>query len=460
MTTVTPAAAYWTAVLAETTDSDRAAAIAALLASGTKIKLYDSGGSLLRTVTTDAWSAGSVSSNAYPITPGAFTDGGTGTGTPALAVFTTSDDTELFRCSAGVLSGVFQVASALASGVALTAGSFVLNYPTSDASTPSGKRWYPGHYMMATDDTNRTGILESSRNLVKTDPNWKGYYCHYWWNRLESTQGTYDFSSILTDLDKAAADGKKVWIMPHNRSFHGASARGGFAPAYIVNAGWTYEHAGNGQTIAACKLWVPGCGEAWLDFIAALCEAVRDHEALQGITTEESVQEGAYLESGWTYQLMNAFLLEQSRVGAENIGDALWHNNMAWPNESMSDLTEHYRVTDTMVRTHRAGLAPNDLRLSTNSATLSTTYGSYCFTRYAGEAYFLSSVEWPTFFMPDRPKALLDFAVDTLGMQFIMWQPVLAGSATGLTFTFSDVQAEVTRQSGRIATARPINAAV
>lgn len=454
MSQIVPSADYWTAVLAETGDANRADAVKTLLANGTKLLFLDASGSTIRTVTTAAWSRGAQSGSYYPITPGAWTDPGTGTGTAATIVVTDSSDGEIMRFPASL----FNLAVDLSSVTAVE-GTAKLMYPASGTAA-SGKRWYPGHYMMATDDTNRTGILESSRNLVKTDANWAGYYCHYWWNRLESTQGNYDFSSILTDLDKAAADGKKVWIMPHNRSFHGASARGGFAPSYIVNAGWTYAYSGAGENFAGCKLWVADCGEAWLDFLVALCEAVRDHEALQGITTEEGVQSGAWLQAGWTYQLMNAFLLEQSRVGAANIGDALWHNNMAWSNEPASDLTEHYRVTDTMVRTHRTGLAPNDLRISSGTATLSTDYGKYLFTRYAGEAYFLASVEWPTYFLPEGPKALLDFGVDTLGMHFIMWQPVTQSSTSSATFYFSDVMAEVTRQSGRITTARPTNATV
>jgi len=451
MTTVTAAPAYWAAVLPEVGDLARANAVAALLTTGSKLKFYDAAGTLIRTVTTAAWVRQALSASKYPIVPGAFTGGQSGAGTPVLVVATTSADVEIFRTTAGVSSGVFQLPSAFVADQDLTEGPFKLFYPASEAAA-AGKVWFPGHYLMVIDDTNRLGMLDSRRNLVRYDPNWAGYYGHYWWHRMESTEGVYDFSIVLDDLDKAEADGKKMWVWPQNRSFHGTS-RGLFCPAYITDAGWTYAYTASGENFYGCKLWVPGCGEAWMNFIAALCAAIKDHPALQGIATEECSQSGAWLQVGYTWQAMNEFLLEQSRVGSENIGTRLWHNNMGWSNESSTNYTEQYRMTDTMVRVHKTGISPNDLRISSNTAIKNTTYGKYLFDRYAGEAFHYSAVEWGTFFLPETPRQIIDYAVDVLNMHFIGWQVVTSSTAT---FTTSDVIAEVTRQNGRIATARPL----
>jgi hypothetical protein len=454
MTTFTPAAAYWTAVLAESGASDRAAALATLLTTGTKLKFYDSGGTLIRTVTSAAWMKGALTQDYYPITPGAFTGSQTGTGTPATVVVTTSADVEIFRTTAGVLSGVFSIPSAFATSVDLAAGSFKLKYP-SDITAPSGKVWNPGHYLRVTDEVTRMGITsDTDRNRVKNDSNWAGYYGHYWWHRLESTQGVYDFSIITADLDKAEADGKKMWVWLNNRSFHG-SARGSFCPAYIVNAGWTYSYTGGGQNFAGPKLWVSGCGSAWLDMLDACLAEINDHPALQGVATEECQLSGGWLQSGYTWQAMNAFLLEQSRRGAAGIGNALFHNNMGWSNEPSSDTTEHYRMTDTMVRVHRTGLCPNDLALSTYAKYNANDYGKYIFDRYAGEAYFYGLIEWIAYFQPETPRQLIENA-QNIGVQFMGWQPVTASNAT---FTINDVIAEVTRTSGVLNSDRPTNAA-
>lgn len=456
MTTITAAAAYWTAVLAESGAQARADAVAALLASGTKLKFYDSGGSLIRTVTTDAWTRGALSQSAYPITPGAFTGSQTGTGTPALVVATTSADVEIFRTTAGVLSGVFQIPSAFASGVDLTAGSFNLTYP-SPGSASSGKRWYPGHYFYTSQDwTHDVVMVESRRNKVKTNPYFAGYRLMAWWDKMETAQGVYNFGPVLAELDKAQADGKMVVLSIEERSFHG-SARGLPCPQYIYDGGGTYAYTGNGENILAPKFWVPWVNEAFLAMVAAFMSAIDDHPALQMVMTEETTFEGAWMQSGWTWQAMNAFILEYCRVGSEGAVNSLWHQNMGWSNEPSSDTTEHYRMTDTVVYVHNAGLSPTDLRHAPSStAYLNTTYGSYCTTRYAGQTFFAPCVEYHTYIATGHTaKSVLNFGVDTLGVNFICWQPTdYSGS---WVFTADDAINEVTAQQGRINEARPTN---
>lgn len=453
MSTITPAAAYWTAVLAETGASDRADAVATLLTTGTKLKFYDSGGSLIRTVTAAAWVKGALTQSHYPITPGAFTGSQTGTGTPATVIVTTSGDVEIFRTTAGVLSGVFQIPSAFATSVDLVAGSFKLKYPSPETA-PSGKTWNPGHYLLTYDAVNRLGMLDDMRNLVRYDAGWQGYHNEYWWHRLESTQGVYDFSIITDDLDKAQADGKMMWVQLTNRSFHGTS-RGLFCPAYVTSAGWTYAYTGGGENFIGCKLWVPACGEAWHDMLDACLAEISTHPALQGVTTEEGAQSGSWLQSGYTWQAMNEFVLEQSLRGSQGVGDALWHNCMGWSNEPGDDLTEHYRMTDAVVRSHRAGLCPRDLALSGNMAYNVNDYGKYIFDRYAGEAYFYGVMDWSTHFQPETPRQLIDNAVAN-GINFVCWHPMFDGS--GATFTTADAIAEITRRGGSLNDTRPSNA--
>lgn len=456
MTTITAAAAYWTAVLAESGAQARADAVAALLASGTKLKFYDSGGSLIRTVTTDAWTRGALSQSAYPITPGAFAGSQTGTGTPALVVATTSADVEIFRTTAGVLSGVFQIPSAFASGVDLTAGSFNLTYP-SPGSASSGKRWYPGHYFYASQDwTHDVTMVESRRNKVKTNPYFAGYQLTPWWDKMETAQGVYNFGPVLAELDKAEYDGKMVWLRLMERSFHG-SARGLPCPQYIYDGGGTYASQTNGQNILAPKFWVTWVGEAFLSMVSAMLAAVDDHPAYQGTITEECSIAGSWLQAGYTWQAMNAFVLEYCRVGSAGSINGLWHQNMGWSNEPSSDTTEHYRMTDTVARTYKAGLSPTDLQIPPNSlAYQNTTYGSYIPTRYAGETFFAPNVEYMTYTAAgNTAKKIIDYGVDTLGVHFIGWANTdYSGS---WAFTDDDAIAEVARQQGRITTARPSN---
>lgn len=452
MATLTANEGYWTAVLAESTEIARANAAAALFASGTKLKFYDSANNLLRTITADAATREALATGYYPIALGAFTDAATGTGTPSLLVVTTSADVEIVRMTAGVNSGQFQIPSAFASGVALQPGAFRFRYPAATAPA-TGKRWHPGHYFYASNDyVHDISFVESRRNKVRYNEHFAGYYMLMYWDQVESTQGTYDFGPVLSMLDTAQADGKMVWIRIEDRSFHGYS-RGLACPSYIHSGGGLYEYGGY---LVSPKFWVPWVSEAVNSMISALMEAVDDHPALQGVATEECSMAGSWLQPGYTWQAQNAHVLAQCAAGSAGAVKSLWHQNMGWSNESMEDMIEHYRMTDAVVRTYKAGLSPTDLRIHPTpyGTYTDTPYGAYITTRYAGEAFFAPCVEYHTYISSGlTAQALLDYGVDTLGVQFIGWATTDYDAAWA--FTSDDAIAEVTRQQGRINSARP-----
>jgi hypothetical protein len=181
--------------------------------------------------------------------------------------------------------------------------------------------------------------------------------------------------------------------------------------------------------------------------------AIRDHPALVGVLTEESNMEGSWAQPGWTYQAANAFLLEQSRLGAANIGNKLFHCNMSWSNEPSTLTAESYRMTDTVIRVHKNGCCPNDLALSSFLRTQTNTYGKYLFNRYPGETFHHVLCEWGSYFLPEGPRQLIDYA-KSLGIQYISWQPVIY---SGNTFSINDVITEVNRRGNDLPSARPPN---
>lgn len=151
MTDVVLSADAWTALLATTRRTkQRADAFAALLPAGGSLKLYD-GETLLRTITVGAWTVGTVRSDGkYPLVPGAFTDGASGSGTPDLAVFCDDVGDEVCRMPAGVGSGVFQLSAPLVASTAIGPGSFVLmidsddrppDVPPPSDPPPAGSTW-------------------------------------------------------------------------------------------------------------------------------------------------------------------------------------------------------------------------------------------------------------------------------------------------------------------------------
>lgn len=452
MSQIQPSPLWWETVLPEVSEQDRADAGAALLANGTKLKFLDASGALIRTVTSDAWTRAAQNGNAYPIVPGAWTDPGTGSGTPETIVITTASDVEILRLPAAAFSLAVPIA-----GATVAPGAARLRYPASGPPPASGKRWHPGHYFVVSNDyTHDVTMVESRRNKVRTNPYFAGYQLQVFWDKLETAQGVYNFGPVLAELDKAQSDGKTAWLRIMERSFHGAS-RGLPCPAYIHDGGGTYAHTGNGQNMLAPKFWVPWVGSALFAMVAALMEAVDGHPALQGVMTEECSLEGAWLQPGWTWQAMNAWILEYCRIGSQGAVNSLWHQNMGWSNEPSTDTVEHYRMTDTIVRTYKAGLSPTDLCHEPHgTAYLDTTYGKYITTRYAGETFFFPGVEYHTYIAAGHTaQSVLDHGVDDLGVQFIFWNPT--DYSASWVFTADDAIAEVTRQQGRINTTRPSN---
>jgi hypothetical protein len=454
MSTITAAAAYWTAVLAEVADVDRADAVKDLLTTGTKLKIYNSSNALIRTVTTAAWTRGALALGKYPITPGAFTDPETGSGTPSYVVITSSADVEIMRMPAGVLSGTMRFPSAIAADTAIDPGTFALAYPT-DAVAPTGKRWFPGHYLYAADDVNHLGMLESRRNLVKTNANWKGYLNQYWWHSLESTEGVYDFSIITNDLVKAAADGKGLIVRFMDRSFHGTS-RPFPVPSYITS---TYNGTYQTGSIIYTKLWEPTVNERLLLLLESLFAACEPYAAFQGVQFEESAMSGLDTQASYTNAKFATWLLKMSERMGSAAGSAIFFSNMNW-GYSSSATPSRLEIMTEFATVDRIGTGASDARIAgdRNGDSLSYSWKPY---DWAGICPLLSGIEYNTYTTdPNRPtrtaKDYLDFGVDTLKLNFMGW--MARTSTTGVDFNIYDVIDEVDLQSGRIVTARPTNA--
>lgn len=106
-----------------------------------------------------------------------------------------------------------------------------------DPSTPApaaGRKvkWNPGHYAVV--GTN-AGPQAVDRALSETArfPWVKGLVIRTTWPEIETSQGKYDFSTIDADIEKAAARGKRVFILMGTKSFSGDDKA---VPAYLRTA--------------------------------------------------------------------------------------------------------------------------------------------------------------------------------------------------------------------------------
>lgn len=72
-----------------------------------------------------------------------------------------------------------------------------------------------GHWINLQDVNHNFTDMEKIRLLL---PGMQGFLIRYNWSSLE-TKGTYDFSSVIADLDRCAAHGLMAVIMPMDKSF-------------------------------------------------------------------------------------------------------------------------------------------------------------------------------------------------------------------------------------------------
>ena len=129
MSAITLTAASWISYLAQTTAANRAAVVAGWFPSGATIEFLDAGDSVIRAVITGTWTVGTETNGYYPVTPGTYVDGATGTGTPVTAVFK-DGSTERFRCTCGTSADAFYTLAAnIVAGIPIRRGSFGLLIP-------------------------------------------------------------------------------------------------------------------------------------------------------------------------------------------------------------------------------------------------------------------------------------------------------------------------------------------
>lgn len=370
-------------------------------------------------------------------------------GTWSMRVEKAGDPSVYLNGTLGRIGTDFVLDADLVAGgaIALAPSGIVLRSPSLDTST---KRWHPGHYLCAQDDVNRIGMLESRRNLVKDNPNFVGYKNSYWWAKLEPTKNNYDMSMILTDLDKAQADGKMLFVDLFERSFHGMD-RGDPLPAYIsseYNGRWA--STGN-ENIVAYRYWDAAVAERFYKLIDAVGAACDAHPAFAGISLQECGIQGAWQMPGYTLQKHYDFWVGAAARAKAACSNGHTFASVAWGMRE-TDTPNVIDFCEDLAFDSGCGLGVADCRISGSTGSL-TVEAKHIWTKYPGKAALKAGVEWNTFAMGWTPKQLIDFAVDTLHLTHMHWQVRNSGG----NFTTAEAITEINAQSGRINTARPAN---
>ncbi len=337
------------------------------------------------------------------------------------------------------------------------------------------KRWFPGHYIQATEAELRSGIAVSKANRIAGNGAWVGIQVSIWWGQTETTEG--DYSALTAQMNAirswAQANGKKVWIRLFERSFHGETRPAPF-PAYIRATGEWYSLADvralgytGSEDLYTPMVWKPGyVRERFLRWCEKVAEYMAANPEFVLLSNEEYSYAGAWLlqlVGDWTASDNDSLWREFCDRVLPKLGDALLHCNTGW--DSVGDQpTAYYRAKlDLLVARGPQVLGPTDLRKDGSIAFLATNYGSFMTNAptasppgYRGIMAFCAQYEWPDYSSIESPAEHLRWAVDELRLHFIAWDPDRDGGVgSSGNWVWANALAAVNDAGGRITLTKP-----
>ena len=326
-----------------------------------------------------------------------------------------------------------------------------------------GKRFFPGHYLTTTPlHTHGMPVLGSSddingRQLVNDKPNWRGYNNLYYWSYLEPEEGVYDFSKILEDLDRTAADGKVMGISVEDRAY--STTLIDPLPAYlgvdpIYEGGWYRPGTG-----IFPKLWVPAIGDRMAALLQAMGDAVDSHPALSVVTFQETAVHDITLQQGYDATEYFLYLKKLNSAASAAFPRTVVAQIVNWF-AGMSQAQGNELISH-IVNTCHGGFGSTDIIASNQGGTvtpvpaLNTNFGNLgIYDTYRGVAPIVTRAETPTYYGSDDPQVQFDYAMDTMGAHMVLWQPI-RGIAHPVLFTIHDVIDVVDQENGRTNTTTP-----
>lgn len=309
-------------------------------------------------------------------------------------------------------------------------------------------KWFPGHYLYATDHTNHLGITTKDRNLIKNNKNFVGYHGQYWWHRLEPTKGNYDFTMILEDLDKAHSDGKKLSVKFYDRIF--SLNRPFPVPEYLtkdpVYEGGVYT---SGTKILP-KLWVPAMTERYVLLHQAMARAIDKHPALSAILLEETALTGRETQKGYSDQKYHDALVRiNSAASTAFIETPVFQlANYGLPEDLRTSLM--YEI----VEVNKNGIGGPDT-YNNDGGALEMAFGPF-YTKYDGIAPKYASVEASGYQTAFNMRQVFEYGVDKLKLNFMAWTPRTSDWGPK-GYTIDDAIAVINQENGRINTRPPQN---
>lgn len=316
-------------------------------------------------------------------------------------------------------------------------------------------KWFPGHYVHirhvgfdGEGSLNNRLVNENVRNLVKDNPYIMGYKIQTVWREIEVSKDQYDFSVIQSILKLAESDGKKVMIHIQDRFVPESGL-----PEYMMSA--EYEGGYFKSTppffpgVDFGKVWLPQYQYRWNRFIKAMGEALDDNPILAGVMVSESAFSRD--DPGYNKEGHLNWLISMHATAAKYFPKTPFFQYVNWGFPSAED-RDH--LMKQIVEVSKNGFGGPDLHDRKPQSCLTMQFGSY-YDKYRGVAPICTENQ-PSGYRHYDARYKFNFAVDTVGVNFLPWTPVLDTSEL-VKWTFYDALEVINQEEGRINTTPPSN---
>jgi hypothetical protein len=175
--------------------------------------------------------------------------------------------------------------------------------------TAPTRAYTPGHWVQFNSGTDSQSTMQTALNAA---PTVKGCLKRYYWKELESSQGTYTLSELLSDLDWCHARGKKFIPMLVDKSFDTDSTNGANPlPSYLASQAVVNQTGG----YTALKWTSPVVArfKALLQALKTQASARESYASLEGFATQETslgLTDAQMRNNGYTPEVFGDYYID------------------------------------------------------------------------------------------------------------------------------------------------------
>jgi len=273
--------------------------------------------------------------------------------------------------------------------------------------------WHPGHYVLLNDgDVINTSTIPTG---------FRGAQKKYLWKDLESTQGNYDFSSILADLTAISAMGQKYLVVQIQTKAFGAGVTS--VPDYIKNhapSKWVYTTSSGSLDPV---VWDDAVSTRIKALYTALGNALKFKTRIEAVVIPESALSSnieAYPQLGvkpYTSVAHYQGLNEQMNTLRSVLSNKVIIQYINFPINILSDLVLNEE-------TNGIGLGGPDI--SASFPGLNGPGGAYSFYTASRATHipFGAAVQYPDYIDTTYAsvQSIYNFGKTNLNLHYIFWQ--------------------------------------